>query len=303
MLLESDYLQALIQVKRTGVLDEDRTGTGTWSIPGISLRLEEIEALTGKIPLPKTKFLHYPSIFHELIWMISGDTNIKYLVDNGVSIWNEWADDNGDLGPVYGKQWRDCDGIDQLQVLVDSMRNNPSSRRMIVDAWNVRDLDKMALTPCHMTFQVCSKPATERERIEFMRARPDDYMTLEEVPTRISHVILTQRSSDMFLGLPFNMVFYYVLNCMLCHITDHIPGSIKYNLGDAHVYTNHAEQVEKQFARLEELKGDLSMPTYFAIPRDCPAKEIDDFTYEMLDSALKDYRGFCMSSIKAPVSV
>lgn len=219
------YLDLLDHVLKNGVRKSDRTGTGTISVFGYQMRFD----LNSGFPLLTTKKLHFKSIVHELLWFISGDTNIKYLNDNGVRIWDEWADENGDLGPVYGYQWRSwtaSDGrkIDQLMNVVESIKNNPDSRRHIVSAWNAGDLDRMALPPCHVLFQF--------------------YVAEGRLSCQ-----LYQRSCDIFIGVPFNIASYSLLTLMMAQVTRLKPGEFIHTLGDAHIYLNHIEQVKLQLTR------------------------------------------------------
>lgn len=232
------YHDALRQVLQMGSKSTDRTGTGTISYFGLQCRYN----LNDGFPLVTTKKVHFKSIVHELLWFLSGDTNIRYLKENGVSIWDEWADENGDLGPVYGRQWRDFgtatpagedaqgriiyrrNSIDQIANLVEAIRKSPDSRRLIVSAWNPGEVSEMALPPCHTMWQV---------RI---------------IGERL-HLQLYQRSADMFLGVPFNIASYALLLQMLAHVTGYKPGEFIHSIGDAHIYLNHLEQVETQLSR------------------------------------------------------
>jgi len=219
------YLDLLDHVLKNGVRKSDRTGTGTISVFGYQMRFD----LSSGFPLLTTKKLHFKSIVHELLWFISGDTNIRYLKDNGVRIWDEWADENGDLGPVYGYQWRSWTAsggrkIDQLMNVVESIKNNPDSRRHIVSAWNAGDLDRMALPPCHVLFQF--------------------YVAEGRLSCQ-----LYQRSCDIFLGVPFNIASYSLLTLMMAQVTCLKPGEFIHTLGDAHIYLNHIEQVKLQLTR------------------------------------------------------
>ncbi len=219
------YLELLDHVMKTGVEKKDRTGTGTISVFGYQMRFN----LNEGFPVLTTKKLHLKSIIHELLWFISGETNIKYLTDNGVKIWNEWADNDGNLGPVYGYQWRSwpaADGrkIDQLQNVIKSLRESPDSRRHIVSAWNVGEIEKMALPPCHILFQF--------------------YVARGKLSCQ-----LYQRSCDIFLGVPFNIASYSLLTLMVAHLTGLEPGEFIHTLGDAHIYLNHTEQVKLQLGR------------------------------------------------------
>lgn len=220
------YLEILNHVLTTGTEKQDRTGTGTLSVFGYQMRFN----LAQGFPLLTTKKLHLRSIIHELLWFLQGDTNIRYLNDHGVTIWNEWADEKGELGPVYGRQWRSwscADGreIDQIKLLEQELRSNPDSRRLLVCAWNVGDLDKMALPPCHVLFQF--------------------YVANGRLSCQ-----LYQRSADIFLGIPFNIASYALLTLMLAHVTGLQPGEFIHTLGDAHLYLNHVAQAHLQLSRL-----------------------------------------------------
>ncbi|MEK3990886.1 MULTISPECIES: thymidylate synthase [Robertmurraya] len=219
------YLELCKHVLENGVKKQDRTGTGTISTFGYQMRFD----LQEGFPLITTKKLHLKSIIHELLWFLQGDTNIKYLQENGVRIWNEWADENGNLGPVYGHQWRSWttstgETVDQISDLVNQIKTNPDSRRLIVNAWNVGDIDKMALPPCHCLFQ-------------FHVA--DGKLSCQ----------LYQRSADVFLGVPFNIASYALLTLMVAQVCDLEPGEFIHTFGDAHIYLNHVEQVELQLTR------------------------------------------------------
>jgi len=237
------YLDLLDHVLRKGKEKHDRTGTGTISVFGYQMRFD----LSEGFPLLTTKKLHLKSIIHELLWFISGDTNIRYLKDNGVSIWDEWADAEGNLGPVYGSQWRSwptADGIkiDQLKEVIKEIRKNPDSRRLIVSAWNVGEIDRMALPPCHVMFQF--------------------YVTGGRLSCQ-----LYQRSCDIFIGVPFNIASYALLTLMVAQVTGLKPGDFIHTLGDAHIYLNHIEQVKLQLTRepykLPEMKINLSVEDIF----------------------------------------
>jgi thymidylate synthase len=219
------YLELLDHVLEKGIRKQDRTGTGTISIFGYQMRFD----LREGFPLLTTKKLHFKSILHELLWFISGDTNIKYLNDNGVRIWDEWADENGDLGPVYGSQWRswpaaDNRKIDQMAAVIGSIKSSPDSRRHIVSAWNPGEIEKMALPPCHILFQF--------------------YVAGGELSCQ-----LYQRSCDLFLGVPFNIASYSLLTLMMAHVTGLKPGEFVHTLGDTHIYLNHINQVKLQLTR------------------------------------------------------
>lgn len=261
------YLDLLYKIKEEGVIREDRTGTGTKSIFGYQMRFN----MNDGFPLLTTKKLHLKSIIHELLWFLSGDTNIKYLQDNGVRIWNEWADENGDLGPVYGHQWRSWSEykggtIDQIQQAVDLIKNNPNSRRILVSAWNPADIDNMALPPCHCLFQ-------------FYVA--DGKLSLQ----------LYQRSADVFLGVPFNIASYALLLQMMAQVTGLECGDFVHTTGDTHLYLNHLKQVDTQLMRT---------------PRPLPKMKInpdvkDIFSFKYEDFELTDYNPW--PHIKADVSV
>ncbi len=219
------YLDLLEHVMNTGVMKHDRTGTGTISTFGYQMRFD----LSKGFPLLTTKKLHLKSIIYELLWFLKGNTNVRYLQDKGVRIWNEWADEEGNLGPVYGYQWRswpDADGnkIDQIKQVIESLRSNPDSRRHIVSAWNVGEIEKMALPPCHILFQF--------------------YVAEGRLSCQ-----LYQRSADIFLGVPFNIASYSLLTMMMAQVTGYKPGEFIHTLGDAHIYLNHIEQVEIQMKR------------------------------------------------------
>ena len=261
------YLDLLRHIRENGVMKEDRTGTGTQSVFGYQMRFN----LSDGFPLLTTKKVHLKSIIHELLWFISGDTNIKYLKDNGVTIWDEWADENGDLGPVYGHQWRswpapDGRSIDQLSQVVDMIRNNPDSRRLLVSAWNPGEVDKMALPPCHCLFQF--------------------YVANGKLSCQ-----LYQRSADVFLGVPFNIASYALLTMMIAHVCGLEPGEFIHTTGDTHIYRNHFEQVALQLSR-----EPRALPTMRLNPE---VKSIFDFKYE--DFTLEGYDPWPV--IKAPVAV
>jgi thymidylate synthase len=261
------YLDLLDHVLKNGIKKEDRTGTGTISTFGYQMRFN----LQEGFPLLTTKKLHFPSILHELLWFIKGDTNIGYLKSNNVRIWNEWADVNGDLGPIYGYQWRSwtAEGgnhIDQLAETIERIKKNPDSRRHIVSAWNVGDLNKMALPPCHILFQF--------------------YVGNGKLSCQ-----LYQRSADIFLGVPFNIASYATLLTMMAQVTGLKPGEFIHTLGDAHIYMNHIEQVQMQ------LKRDIKpLPTLQLNPT---VESLFEFEYN--DFVLKNYDAH--PSIKGAISV
>ena len=261
------YLDLLRHIRANGVMKGDRTGVGTQSVFGYQMRFN----LEDGFPLLTTKKVHLRSIIYELLWFIAGDTNIKYLHDNTVSIWDEWADENGDLGPVYGHQWRswptpDGGHIDQLKNVVESLKNNPDSRRHIVSAWNVAEVDKMALPPCHSLFQF--------------------YVANGRLSCQ-----LYQRSADVFLGVPFNIASYALLTMMMAQVCGYTPGDFVHTFGDVHIYRNHFEQVATQLEReprpLPQMKINPDVKDIFAF-------KYEDFTLEGYDP---------WPAIKAPVAV
>lgn len=261
------YLDLLDKIMKEGVVKSDRTGTGTRSIFGYQMRFD----LAGGFPLLTTKKLHLRSIIHELLWFLAGDTNIKYLHDNGVTIWDEWAAPDGELGPIYGYQWRSWpapDGrhIDQIAAVEQSIRTNPDSRRHIVSAWNVADIDRMALPPCHALFQF--------------------YVAQGRLSCQ-----LYQRSADVFLGVPFNIASYALLTLMMAQVTGLRPGDFVHTLGDAHIYLNHTEQVAEQLRRTPR-----SLPVMKLNP---VVDSIFGFRYE--DFTLEGYDPY--PAIKAPIAV
>ena len=221
----NEYLSLMRRIRETGVQKEDRTGTGTLSVFGHQMRFD----LERGFPAVTTKKLHFRSIIHELLWFLKGETNIQYLKDNGVRIWDQWADEKGDLGPVYGAQWRSwpaADGelYDQIQMVTKQLRQNPDSRRILVSAWNVGELSKMALMPCHVLFQF--------------------YVADNKLSC-----LVYQRSADVFLGLPFNIASYALLTRMVAQVTGYQPGELVHTVGDAHLYLNHLEQADLQLSR------------------------------------------------------
>ncbi|MBM7584256.1 thymidylate synthase [Bacillus pakistanensis] len=247
------YLDLCQHVLSNGTKKEDRTGTGTISTFGYQMRFD----LSKGFPLLTTKKLHLKSIIHELLWFLNGDTNVAYLQDNGVRIWNEWADEKGDLGPVYGHQWRSWTGadgntVDQIKELVNTIKTNPDSRRLIVNAWNVAEIDKMALPPCHCMFQF--------------------YVADGKLSCQ-----LYQRSADVFLGVPFNIASYALLTLMIAQSCDLQPGEFIHTFGDVHIYQNHLEQVELQLSREPK-----TLPTIKINPdvKDIFSFKFDDFTLE-----------------------
>lgn len=261
------YLDLLQTILDSGVQKEDRTGTGTLSIFGYQMRFN----LEHGFPLITTKKLHLKSIIHELLWFLRGETNIRYLRENGVRIWDEWADENGNLGPVYGSQWRswrtaDGHSIDQISNLVEQIRTNPSSRRLLVSAWNVGEIDKMALPPCHALFQF--------------------YVANGRLSCQ-----LYQRSADVFLGVPFNIASYSLLTLMIAQVTGLQPGDFVHTFGDVHLYSNHFDQAKIQLSR-----QPFPLPQMRINPK---VQSIFDFDYG--DFTLENYQAH--SHIKAQVSV
>lgn len=261
------YLDLLQRILDEGAYKGDRTGTGTYSIFGHQMRFD----LSEGFPVLTTKKLHLRSIIYELLWFLKGDSNIKYLKDNGVSIWDEWADENGDLGPVYGKQWRAWETaggtiIDQIQQVVEQIQKNPDSRRLIVSAWNVADVDKMKLPPCHVLFQF--------------------YVNNGEISCQ-----LYQRSADVFLGVPFNIASYSLLLLMVAQVCNLKPKHFVHTFGDAHLYSNHIDQAKLQLTRTPK-----TLPVMLLNPE---VKSIFDFKYE--DFSLQNYNPD--AHIKADVAV
>jgi len=272
------YLGLLQHILDNGVHKSDRTGTGTQSCFGYQMRFD----LQKGFPLVTTKKVHLKSIIHELLWFLKGETNIAYLKENGVGIWNEWADENGELGPVYGKQWRSWEGkdgkvVDQVSELITQIKNNPDSRRLIVNAWNVADLPEMALMPCHTMFQFYTSPPTPLQG--------------ERGEKRTLSCQLYQRSADVFLGVPFNIASYALLTMMVAQVCDLAPGEFIHTFGDVHIYSNHMEQVNLQLSRTP-----YPLPTMKINPS---VKNIFDFKFE--DFKLENYQSH--PGIKAPVAV
>ena len=264
---ERQYLDLLAHVLARGAKKTDRTGTGTLSVFGAQMRFD----LAESFPLLTTKKLHLKSIIYELLWFLTGDTNVRWLQERGVSIWDEWADENGELGPVYGYQWRhwrtpDGREIDQITQVVDAIRQKPDSRRHIVTAWNPADVDRMALPPCHALFQF--------------------YVAEGKLSCQ-----MYQRSADLFLGVPFNIASYALLTLMIAQVTGHAPGEFVLTLGDAHLYLNHLDQAREQLARTQR-----------PFPRMRLAPEVKDlFAFRFEDFTLEGYDPH--PAIKAPIAV
>lgn len=261
------YIDLLRHIRDTGTTRGDRTGTGTTSVFGYQMRFD----LGAGFPLLTTKKLHLRSIIHELLWFLNGDTNIAYLKDNKVSIWDEWADENGNLGPVYGHQWRswptpDGGHVDQITQVLDQIKNNPNSRRHIVCAWNVADVERMALPPCHCLFQFYVADG------------------------RLS-CLMYQRSADVFLGVPFNIASYALLTHMMAQVCNLQPGEFIHTLGDAHLYSNHLDQVDEQLARTPGRLPQLSVNP--------GVRDVFSFKYEDFD--IQNYNA--QAHISAPIAV
>lgn len=263
----NQYETLLKYVRDNGIEKTDRTGTGTISIFGYQMRFD----LSEGFPLLTTKRIHLKSIIHELLWFLQGSSNIGYLKENGVTIWDEWADENGNLGPVYGTQWRNWptpDGghIDQIEKVIKTIKNNPDSRRMIVSAWNVAEIDQMSLPPCHLVFQFY-------------------------VGNGKLSCLMYQRSADLFLGVPFNIASYALLTMMVAQVCDLQPGDFIHSLGDTHIYMNHLEQVDLQLSRTPKAYPKMEInPT---------VKDIFSFKYE--DFTIKNYNPY--PPIKAPIAI
>lgn len=326
------YLNLLQHILDNGVKKDDRTGTGTISCFGYQMRFN----LQDGFPLVTTKKVHLKSIIHELLWFLMGSTNIKYLKDNGVRIWDEWADAGGELGPVYGKQWRSWQNmvfkepqtagidediislarwrnepIDQIKSLINMIKKNPDSRRLIVTAWNPADTDKMKLPPCHCLFQFHVRDATQTERcvwaherdklprlnatmLDLIHGTEEDikpYADVAGAPTKVISCQLYQRSADVFLGVPFNIASYALLTMMVAQVCDLIPGNFVHTFGDVHIYSNHVDQVRLQLSREPH-----KLPRMVINP---DVKDIFGFKYE--DFRLDGYDPH--PKIEAPVAV
>jgi thymidylate synthase len=321
---DSQYLDLVSRVLKDGVYKGDRTGTGTYSVFGYTMRFDLRD---GTIPMLTSKKMHTKSIIHEILWYLQGADNARYLQDNEVTIWNEWADADGYLGPIYGKQWRSWDRvvpseyetspdgrmtyhithdpIDQIANLVTKLRTNPDDRRMIVSAWNVADLGDMRLPPCHYVFQCYTRPLSQRERVlyasqqysvyDLFGAPPDKIDALMDdagVPRRELSLMLNQRSCDVGLGVPFNIVQYSILLRMLAEVTNMAPGEFIWNGGDIHIYTNHVAGLSEQLDR------PLTYPSpTFNFSR--VVESIDDFRYD--DFVISGYESH--ARVVLPVAV
>ena len=305
---EAGYLALLREVLDHGVVRGDRTGTGTRSVFGRQVRFD----LSRSFPLLTTKRVHLRSIVHELVWILRGDTNVRYLQDNGVTIWDEWADAAGDLGPVYGRQWRSWPSaggeVDQIAQVQDTIRRDPDSRRLVVSAWNPAELDRMALAPCHCLFQFYTRPLTpgqrEAEAVRLLgeaglrargwagldRAGRDAAMDGWGVPARYLDLQLYQRSADIFLGVPFNVASYAILAAAMARATGLAPGEFVHTFGDLHLYLNHEEQARTQLARAPRPAPRLDI---------APLASVLDLKFE--DVSVEGYDPH--PAIQAPVAV
>lgn len=294
------YLDLLQHIVDRGWEREDRTGTGTIGVFGYQMRFN----LQEGFPLLTTKKLHLRSIIHELLWFLKGETNIQYLKDNYVTIWDEWADENGNLGPVYGKQWRNFGGVDQITELIEGLKNNPNSRRHIVSAWNPPEIPLMALPPCHLLFQFNTRKMTLHEREKLFHKNMEENLfpnhSNEEVEKMLDEfgfprykldVQLYQRSCDTFLGVPFNIAGYSLFLMMVAQVVNMIPGEFVWTGGDVHLYKNHLDQVKEQLTRIPK-----TLPSMLINPE---VKSIFDF--EIDDFYIADYTPY--PRIKASISV
>lgn len=315
------YLDSLRDIRENGREKSDRTGTGTISLGGV---LNKYDLRFNRLPVVTTKKIHLPSVIHELIWFISGDTNIKYLVDNGVKIWHSWADENGDLGPVYGKMWKDFEGVDQLAEAMRLLREDPDSRRNIVSSWNPRLLPDpsiapkdnvkfglQALPPCHTLYQFTTLPMQWHERLEYLSInRPLDarvfnerlqfsfgevdyhaYLDALDAPRHFLTCHLYQRSGDFFLGVPFNITSYSLFTHMVAQCVNMAPYQLSHYVADAHIYKNHFEQVDLQLTR-EPMEGPL-------VYLDNYPRNLSDFRAEHIQVLTYQHH----PAIKAPVAV
>jgi thymidylate synthase len=331
------YIELLEKIRTEGKIKGDRTGTGTFSIFGHQMRFR----MSDGFPLLSIKKTHFKSVVHELLWFLQGSTNTKYLKDNGVTIWNEWEDEDGELGPVYGKQWVDWlgygdgvqsghmdalghidfrpKGINQIEEVINQLKNNPDSRRIMVNAWNVSEINKMKLPPCHYGFQFYTTELSQSERLQlFPKYHPnksiDDFrpegmevqslthqwesrLNKAGIPKRAVSLMWHQRSVDTFLGLPFNIASYGLLLHMIAQCVNMVPYELIGTLGDTHLYSNHSEQVRELLSRWKEVKSnEPKLPILKLNPE---IKDIFSFKYE--DITLEGYNP--MPSIKAPVAI
>lgn len=304
---DHQYLDLVRDVLQNGVKKVDRTGVGTIAVFGRQMRFDLSD---GTIPLLTTKKMHIPAIIHEILWYLSGTGNVQYLRDNGVRIWNEWADENGDLGPVYGVQWRNWNGIDQIANLIHLLKTQPDSRRLLVSAWNVGQLDEMALPPCHYSFQCFTEELPQVERVRLFSQRwavtdlfdhskalderedhVEKILNDAEIPKRKLSMILNMRSNDVGLGNPFNIVQYSILLRMLCEVVNMTPGEFIWNGGDVHIYTNHIDGLNEQLQREPMLS-----PTFKFARK---INDIDDFMFE--DFVIEHYMSHPTISMKVAV--
>lgn len=299
---ESQYLALLSRLLDQGIEKNDRTGTGTYSLFGYQMHFN----LQQGFPLLTTKKLHLRSIIHELLWFLKGETNIAYLKENGVSIWDEWADEQGDLGPIYGHQWRSWTGadgqtVDQIKTLLEQLKSNPDSRRLIVSAWNPGDLPDMALPPCHCLFQFYTRPLSIREREAWLiknrgihlkdQGSAHNELDLKGAPRRALSCQLYQRSGDVFLGVPFNIASYAILTTMIAQVVGMVPEYFVHTLGDAHLYKNHVDQAKEQLARSPLNPPRLTLN----------ASKDSLFSFGFEDIQVSQYEAH--PAIKAPVAV
>jgi thymidylate synthase len=299
--LDTPYLDMVEYVLEHGVAKTDRTGTGTISVFSYQMRFDLSD---GSIPLLTTKKMFTRGVIHELLWYLQGNTNIKYLNDNNVTIWDEWADENGDLGPVYGQQWRawptENGTIDQIQKVIDTLRTNPDDRRLLVVSWNVGLLDQMKLPPCHYAFQFYARPLSQSERIELCGMINTEGQSSEQIEARLEGLraprhqlscMLNQRSCDVGLGVPFNIVQYSILTRMIAHVVGMAPGEFIWNGGDVHIYNNHID------ALVEQVNREPFQSPKLIFNREI--NNINNFMYD--DFYISGYE--CHPSIKMEVSV
>lgn len=306
-----EYHRLLKDILENGTVKTDRTNTGTISLFGNQMRFD---LSNNSVPILTTKEINLNSLIHELIWFISGDTNVKYLNDNNVKIWNNWADKDGNLGPVYGKQWRDCPvisneydvtgSLDQLKEVINLLKTDPSSRRIMVDSWNVSQLHEMKLPPCHFVFQFWTKPYSYTHRMSLLHSRYPECQDIHfdnnhnmlqyyKIPKGELSCMLTMRSNDMFLGNPFNIAQYAILTHIIAKLTQYDAKELIYSSGDAHIYSNHIPQVN---SILERDPMKFPSPT---ISLAYNMRDIDDIIFD--DIKINDYISY--GKIKAPVAI